>query len=221
MRSTPSRLLLVLALVAPCAAGATPLALAFTAITTSVVAGTPYPAVGTPLAGTYTFDYDAAAFVAVGDSTIGPGYRAYTYDHPPYGLSMRIGATTVPSLDLAIEVFDNGSTLLGFPSDTVTVSTKIANVFYSLVLTGPNGAFTGVTIPSPDVLRSFWTSATFVVLDNNLMIGGGPTLSARVTGVTIGAVPEPGTALLAPVGLAAALAARKRRGGPRRTARPQ
>lgn len=189
----------------PVAVLAVPVTITFSGTVQSVQAGTPYPAIGTTVSGTFVFDDDPAHYTSGSFPIEGPGYAFYEYNGAPYGLSLTLADRTIDTSYGGVEVFDNGSLTspLDAPTDTMRFSTKKSNVSYSLRMSGPNDSFAGSALPSLSTLATFWHTAQLVVRDLNISFGQ-PTLTAGISSVSISAVPEPSTGALMLTGLAAA-----------------
>jgi hypothetical protein len=170
----------------------------FTAITEFALPGSTFPSAGTEISGSFVFDYDPTKYSRFSFPGEGATYSGYEYFSGLYGWFAQLGAMTVSTPYIGMEVFDNGSKLFPdtVPSDAIGFSTKKLNVGYSVFLFGPNGSFETSDIPSLATIESFWTSGILTVMDYNSFT---TMLTARVTSVSALTVPEPATyALLLP-----------------------
>lgn len=181
----------------PCLAVAAPTTVTFAAVTEFVRSGTAFPGVGTFITGSFVFDYDPSKYTKFSYTSLGLDGAGYEYFGAPYNWTADLGNVVFTTPYLGVEAISNGVPRLFplpvWPGDAVSFATKRQNVGYSVQLFGPADSFDGADIPSPTVLKSFWTSAIFEINDYNRN-GDYRFLTARVTDISVlsvTAVPEP------------------------------
>lgn len=199
----------------PAAGWAQVATLQFTGVVDYVQPGTPYPPLGSTISGSFVFDYSPAHYATGTNPFAGPNQRDYLYLGPPYGLNASFTQLGAMTRNVALEVFDNGTT--AWPEtvsgDLLWLASKWLNISYALKLSGPDSSFSGTAIPAPATWQSGWTSAQLDILDLNR---GVTTLTAHITNVSVNVVPEPATWAMFASGLLALVARRRRldrRGG--------
>jgi hypothetical protein len=195
-----SALLLALALPA-LSAWATTYSVNFQATVNLTTPGSSLPAPGSMIAGAISYSDSPEHSSSQPVPGEGPGYANYSFSGGPFQYEVQSSAGTITSNLFVIEVFDQGSLLIpsDFPTDSIVFGTKLQNVYYGLFLTGPNETFSGSGIPTDATLNSDWSSARFVIWDQNNFT----SLDASVTNLSVTVVPEPAAWLLLLAGLSA------------------
>jgi hypothetical protein len=147
------------------------------------------PTVGATVSGSAIFDSDQSNYITIDTPPAFPNYSAYQISGPPYYFSIQAPPRDISSGILALEVADNDLTLFGIatPGDLVAFSTKRDGFAFSLLLSGPASSFTGILIPDPNLISTFWTNAVVIARDDFL---SGANFQASVGTVTISPVPE-------------------------------
>lgn len=177
--------------------------------TVQATSGSAMPPPGAAVTGRVVMDDDPLAYTPADGAPQAPNYFAYQLLGPPYASSITLPGAAYSTPLFALEVFDNDLSLLGInePGDAISLSAKRDGFSFILLLRGPASSFSGLAVPSPALIQSFWTSATVLGRDSALQ-----SFSANVTALTVSPVPEPAGLALFAFGLCG-LAWRGRRSG--------
>lgn len=205
--------LLALALVASSAfttANAIPIQAHFTATVAVTSASPGLPAVGASINGSVTFDYDPASYGSV--INCGPGCGGYSYAFDPNQFFVDLGTSQVSSPDAVLAVMDNSNDVSpGTQKDFVEFFTAVASpgilggLSYRVGLTGPSSSFSGVDIPTVDVLNQLGQTGYFRIMARPFTT----VLFARLDSFSVTQpatqIPEPPTLAMLGFGLVALL----------------
>lgn len=180
---------------------AAPLQAQFTAIVTSTSSISGLPPIGTEVHGAITFDYDPTSYSLTNDC--GAVCASYLYSTSPYEYFVHLGSSEIAVQYTGLAVSDNTTILdpLAPAKDLIEFAMKSQSVGYNLVLSGASSSFSGTAIPSIEALTALGQEGYFYITGpsfNNL-------LTAKVNSFSILPVPEPSTATLVALGIAAYL----------------
>jgi hypothetical protein len=187
--------LTVLSLLVPTFASASQFLINYTGVVTNSSGASIMPVVGAPVQGSVLFDSDENNYAVIAEPPGYPNYAAYEIFGPPYYSSIQAPPRNALSTQLDVEILDNDLSLLGISGsgDIVAFSTKRNGFSYSILLQGPETSFSGTSIPSSNIISSFFVSAFLIGRDD---IVTGSNFRASIATVTISAVPEVSTAAL-------------------------
>ena len=91
-----------------------------------------------------------------------PDMGIYNFLSSPYGFFVNLPGTSVAHFYSGVGIYDQGAGI--YAGDTVEFNTKKDAIGYRVALTGPNTTFASVAIPDPNILPSFWTTGTFLII---------------------------------------------------------
>lgn len=205
MRSKLASICLGACALLPLSAHADPITVSFSAIVSKTSAD--YAPLGSVITGSFVFDLDPSTY----QTLVPPGESnalQYTYSGEPYGMQMQFAGGS-PDLSMggdSVQVYD-GFPYASEPIDLVGFGTKRNGISYSLLLEAAPDSFIGTALPTIEWLTSGWNNAYINVFND---FGFKTEVVASITSLSVAPVPEPETAVLLLLGLAAVWGAKRR-----------